>query len=1403
MKNWLQATQKRGRIRSQLARLPASKIPFLLGLGAWLVWTPLPVSAEVFAINPIPNRTVLVGTLVEFDVSVENTTLGTSDLNWSLNSNPATTASLSPPLTGRVGPTTFSWRPTRAGTVTFAISVSQLDTLNQTNTIFTITATNREPSATPPSLSPIANRTVNADALLQFSLFATNTDNTTNLITFALESDPPSSAEITNSAMSLIKTSSSTNGVFEGVFHWTPDETGLYEMSVTAVETVDESTTIESLPRTFTVNVILNPDCPDYGQFLMAVEQGGLAELSDCPTLVLSNAVVITNDVTIVGVGEEPVIITGNNLTRMFTVREGGSLTLSNLTLEAGLGASGGAIRVKKGGRVFATDCTFKRNVAAGANGQSGTAGDASDPNYGGSGGPGLFGLPGLGGAICNSGYLEVHGCQFLENRAIGGHGGDGGDGAGGSYQGGNGGKAGDGAIAFGGAIYNLGTLVVSNCAFLGNTATAGSGGDGGAAGGGVFVGYAGSGGAGAYAGGGAICSGPNATVEACVFSGNTAQGGSSQTGGTAGGGYGVSGAPGGTGFGGAVCLTGGGALADCQFVTNSAVGGNGGGGGGGLYGGGNGGNGGDGLGGCLWNSGPVAVVNCTFAACDGVSGTNGAGGGGPFSGRSGFLGRAISNRINDALSPFTIANSVVAPTLPNGPNPMLVDPANMLVAAAQTAGGAIPAEALASAAAATSALVPTAASASNAPAAIPGSPAAVPGANPSGAPAGLPTTAIAPSPRPGAATAPLPGQTNAVPGQPAAAKAPGDEPLPQGMIDFRGADLNQVLEIYSLLVNRTLLRPATLPAPTIVLTTQGQLTMKEGIQALEAVLALNGITMVNVGDKFVKVVAEAQSGSAAAAFNTNSAAQLPDLGQYVTHVVQLKYAKPSELVPVLTPFVKIPNGILPLDPNQILVLRDYSENVKRMLEMVERIDVAVPSEFVQEVIPIKYAQASEIASALNSLSAGGGGASIGGSTGGGGTTSGRTMGSRMGGGMGSGMGRSGSFGGMGGYQGGMMGSSPFGQSGYNPQATTGQAGTGSSFTQRLQNIISRASSVTGDIQVIGQTKIIADERTNSLLIFASREDMKVIKEIVSKLDVVLAQVLIESVIIEVTLTDSHDLGVSYLQHPQNIGNWTGVGALNNKTFRQASDYASGGTNASGIIPGGFSYLMSFGQDLDVAVAAAAADSRAKILQRPRLQTSHNEPAALFVGETRPYPTSSYYGGGGYGGYSSIQQLQIGVTLDITPLINPDGLVVLEIHQKIDAFAGNVSIQNVGDVPITSSKEAQAKVAVRDHDTIILGGLIETDKNKNKSGVPFLMDIPMLGYLFRSTHADEVRKEFIVLIRPTVLPTPEIAALTATAEKNKMPGVRATEKELRGDEIRRLKQAGSDEPIFFEPVRPQ
>jgi general secretion pathway protein D len=667
----------------------------------------------------------------------------------------------------------------------------------------------------------------------------------------------------------------------------------------------------------------------------------------------------------------------------------------------------------------------------------------------------------------------------------------------------------------------------------------------------------------------------------------------------------------------------------------------------------------------------------------------------------------------------------------------------------------------------------------------------ALPSGNAVVAPGVVPPATTLPGPpgQPTITTPILTGSTNTSP----------DETLPAGTINFPATDLNQVLQIYAELVGRTILRPTSLPAPTITLKTQTPLTRREAIQAFDAVLALNGIAVVNVGDKFVKVVPTAQAGQIGAPFSKEKGDQLPDMGQFVTHVVQTTYVKPSELVPVLTPFASagLANGILPIDSSQIVVIRDYAENVKRMLEMVKKVDVSIPSEFVSEVIPIKYAMSSDVAQALNSLSTGGGATSVGGTAVGGTTGTGMRGNSGIGRTGTSGLNRSGT--GLGGYQGNTgLGTSPYGTS--NPLGNTQQGGA-SSFSDRLQRIINRAA-VSGEITVLGQTKIIADERTNSLLIYASKDDMKVIKDIIAKLDVVLAQVLIEAVVVEVSLNNSMTLGVSYLQKQPSVGNnFIGQGALNNNNFLGPNSFSllgAAATNAAaGSLPSGFSYLATLGNnDLDVSITALAANSRARILQRPRIQTSHAVPASIFVGESRPYPSGSYYGGGAFGGYSTIQQLQIGVSLQVTPLINPDGLVVMDIQTEIDSFKGNVTIQGVGDVPVTSSKNASAKVAVRDHDTIMLGGLIEVDKNSNNSGIPLLKDVPLLGYLFRSSEKDETRSELIVLLRPTVLPTPEVAALTARAEKDKMPGVRAMENEIKSEDAARqhkmLRDLGQD-----------
>jgi general secretion pathway protein D len=671
---------------------------------------------------------------------------------------------------------------------------------------------------------------------------------------------------------------------------------------------------------------------------------------------------------------------------------------------------------------------------------------------------------------------------------------------------------------------------------------------------------------------------------------------------------------------------------------------------------------------------------------------------------------------------------------------------------------------------------------------------------NPAGTPAGLPATASA-----------VPTTT---PGTPAF--SPGNTAAPEREVagitfNYEGVDVNQVLNVYADMVGRTLLR-AGLPQATIVLKTQSPLTRTEAIEALQAVLALNGIAVVDIGQKFVKVLPPDQAGTAGAELNSTDAAHLPDLGTYVTHITQLKYVKPSVIIPLIQSFGKLQGNLFAIDDNGILVMRDYAENVKRMLEMIDKIDISVPAVYISEVIPIRYAQADDIANALNSLGGGGGATvSVGSST-----TSPTISGVAPNRSPGTGFGGMGTTTQPGAYNntpGNNTPGSPFGQqrTGLGAQANpNGTPSASSPFQQRLLNIINRAGAPAGGgggggqepIQIFGQAKIIADQRANALLVFATRQDMDAIKHVISQLDVLLAQVLIEAVIMDYSLgPDTLSLGVSAAQSPTALnpsGSVIGGGGVNNgQSFMHFVQTvtknvgtnglissitkeisSSGGTNAAGgvfgnSLSGGLSYFGSIGPTWDVALTAAAADSHASIIQRPRIQTSQAKPAQFFVGDTVPYVTSTYNYGGAYGNQSSYSQLSVGVELDVTPFINPDGLVVMQIQQEIDDLNGYTTITGVGQIPNTIKRTLNTEISVKDKDTVMLGGFIKNSKSTSRSGVPFLQNIPLLGVLFSQRNDSKAREELIVLMRPTVLKTPEIAALNTIKEEQRLPGISA------------------------------
>ena len=164
----------------------------------------------------------------------------------------------------------------------------------------------------------------------------------------------------------------------------------------------------------------------------------------------------------------------------------------------------------------------------------------------------------------------------------------------------------------------------------------------------------------------------------------------------------------------------------------------------------------------------------------------------------------------------------------------------------------------------------------------------------------------------------------------------PAQRELLVGSLNFQNADLAQVLAIYQELSKRTVIRPTTLPAPTISLRNQTPLSRVEALQLIDTVLAENGIAMVLAGDTAVKAVPMAQASQESPPEISLPWRSLPDSGSFMMRTVQLKKLKPSELVPVLMPFCKAPNAILPIDSRGQLILRDYSSNIRKMLKLVE-----------------------------------------------------------------------------------------------------------------------------------------------------------------------------------------------------------------------------------------------------------------------------------------------------------------------------------------------------------------------------------------------------------------------------------------------------------------------------------
>ena len=308
-------------------------------------------------------------------------------------------------------------------------------------------------------------------------------------------------------------------------------------------------------------------------------------------------------------------------------------------------------------------------------------------------------------------------------------------------------------------------------------------------------------------------------------------------------------------------------------------------------------------------------------------------------------------------------------------------------------------------------------------------------------------------------------------------------------------------------------------------------------------------------------------------------------------------------------------------------------------------------------------------------------------------------------------------------------------------------------------------------------TNVTADIGTNSLVIQASPEGFESLVRVIEKLDIARAQVLVEALIMEVTVSDSTELGLSWLLKVS--GPDTGVAiqqALNSVTGgalglgTSLSRNPKGDTLAAAVNPPPFSVnigVVDGDNVIQAILSASATDNSTNIISAPHILTSDNEEAEILVGDNIPIVTSRVQSaagitttddGGSLATSVNVERQDIGVTLRVTPQITEGDSLRLQIFQEITAINSALQ-QGVGDVnqvgPALSNRRVENVVVAKDGSTVVIGGLISDDYNDNENKVPWLGDIPVLGWLFKNTSTSLAKRNLLVFLTPHIIRSPD------------------------------------------------
>ena len=470
-----------------------------------------------------------------------------------------------------------------------------------------------------------------------------------------------------------------------------------------------------------------------------------------------------------------------------------------------------------------------------------------------------------------------------------------------------------------------------------------------------------------------------------------------------------------------------------------------------------------------------------------------------------------------------------------------------------------------------------------------------------------------------------------------------------------------------------------------------------------------------------------------------------------VTRVLAIKNAVASELVPILRPLIPQYGHLAAVPTMNALIISDHADNIRSLEDLVERLDNTIEGEMV--VIPLKHAWAGDVITLLQQLTT---------------TTTGK--GARA-----------------------SDVTTIVADERTNRLILKGKPGELNQIkdliikldipaekTSRLQyvplqyadatKVAELLKGVVGDIEKKEgsapalATNIQADEDLNALLINSEPGVMAEIYSVLKRIDVPRAQVLIEAVIVEITVTNSEELGVQWL-----IGGNDGLNSGTNFTTAGTSvnsivsSVASDGTNT--LTTGGTAILGD--TNLGAIIQALQSKTNSNLLSTPKILTLDNQEARILVGETRPFQTGEYSEDSD-STFVTTSREDVGLTLKVTPHINSGNEVKMEVFQTVESASDEAS--DLGT--ITTVREVETVVIAEDRQTIVLGGLIQDNITESKQKVPFLGDIPFIGALFRSSSFSIDKKNLLVFIRPTII---RGKASANSVTSNQYQGFRAVE----------------------------